>query len=286
MKANRASAARSAARGDRPLRSCESPSGSRTNRTATIADLNYLRQRVVPLAARYPRWREPCARGGTAQADADANRMLRAFLKERGLRARRTKLAEMLRQSRMRSAEQKVRIAHDGKELRMYRGKVIVKSATDLPCAREVVGRIASSLASTGWSVDLQEGARQGNRLSETGRQGDDGPSSFWRRAPAARRATSPANTEESVSGIRNSALGTHPAAATFLRQRAGLGAGAGRGCALPGAARIERRRAALGKIGTYPLFCSKPLFLCRRARRGAILPGYSVTALENCNAR
>jgi hypothetical protein len=27
-------------------------------------------------------------------------------------------------------------------------------------------------------------------------------------------------------------------------------------------------------------------LFLCRRARRGAILPGYSVTALENCNAR
>ena len=93
---------------------------------------NYLRRRVGPLlTARYPRWRESLARAARhfARADADANRMLRVFLNQHGLRApSETKLAEMLRQlSGAKSA--RVRIVHDGKELRVYRGHVTVKAA-------------------------------------------------------------------------------------------------------------------------------------------------------------
>jgi tRNA(Ile)-lysidine synthase len=93
---------------------------------------NYLRRRVGPLLeARYPRWRESLARAARhfAQADADANRLLRSFLKEHGLRApSETKLAEMLRQITQAKRGGKVRFAHDGKELRVYRDKVVVQS--------------------------------------------------------------------------------------------------------------------------------------------------------------
>jgi tRNA(Ile)-lysidine synthase len=93
---------------------------------------NYLRRRVGPLLeARYPRWRESLARAARhfAQADADANRLLRSFLKGHGLRApSETKLAEMLRQIAQAKRGGKVRFAHDGKELRMYRDKVVVQS--------------------------------------------------------------------------------------------------------------------------------------------------------------
>jgi tRNA(Ile)-lysidine synthase len=94
---------------------------------------NYLRQRVGPLlSARYPRWRESLARAARhfARADADANRMLRAFLQQHGLRApSETKLAEMLRQITQAKRDRKVRIAHDGSELRMHRGAVVMKAA-------------------------------------------------------------------------------------------------------------------------------------------------------------
>jgi tRNA(Ile)-lysidine synthase len=64
--------------------------------------------------------------------------MLRSFLKEQGLRApSETKLAEMLRQITRARRGGNVRFAHDGKELRVYRDKVIVKSAeADLPFER------------------------------------------------------------------------------------------------------------------------------------------------------
>lgn len=94
---------------------------------------NYLRRRVGPLlTARYPRWRESLARAARhfAGADADANRMLRAFLLKHGLRApSEAKLAEMLRQLSGARSDARVRIAHDGKELRVYRSRVIVKNA-------------------------------------------------------------------------------------------------------------------------------------------------------------
>ena len=93
---------------------------------------NYVRRQVGPLlAARYPRWRESLARAARhfERADLDANRMLRSFLKERGLRApSETKLAEMLRQITQAKRGSKVRFAHDGKELRLYRDKIVVKN--------------------------------------------------------------------------------------------------------------------------------------------------------------
>lgn len=113
---------------------------AKTNRLKWIEDesnldealtRNYLRRRVGPLlTTRYPRWRESLARAARhfARADADANRMLRVFLKDRGLRApSETKLAEMLRQITQAKRDRRVRIAHDGVELRLYRDRVVVK---------------------------------------------------------------------------------------------------------------------------------------------------------------
>ncbi len=92
---------------------------------------NYLRHRVAPLlAARYPRWRESLARAARhfARADADANRLLREFLSQQGLRApSERKLADMLRQLSTAKRGAQVRIAHDGAVLRVYRDRVMVK---------------------------------------------------------------------------------------------------------------------------------------------------------------
>ena len=103
---------------------------------------NYLRQRVGPLlSARYPRWRESLARAARhfAHADADANRMLRAFLKEHGLRApSETKLAEMLRQITQAKRDRKVRIEHDAAELRVFRDRVVVKTPQSDPRFAEI----------------------------------------------------------------------------------------------------------------------------------------------------
>jgi tRNA(Ile)-lysidine synthase len=94
---------------------------------------NFLRHRVAPLlAARYPRWRESLARAARhfASADADANRLLRNFLSQQGLRSpSERKLADMLRQLSTVKRDARVRIAHDGAELRVYRGRVVVKRA-------------------------------------------------------------------------------------------------------------------------------------------------------------
>lgn len=92
---------------------------------------NFLRHRVAPLlAARYPRWRESLARAARhfARADADANRLLREFLSQQGLRApSERKLADMLRQLSTAKRGAQVRIAHDGAVLRVYRARVVVK---------------------------------------------------------------------------------------------------------------------------------------------------------------
>jgi tRNA(Ile)-lysidine synthase len=89
---------------------------------------NFLRLRVGPLlASRFPRWREALARAARhmARADDRAERALRAFLRAQGLRAPSTaKLGDMLRQLSGRGA--RTRIAHDGAELRAYRGRVTV----------------------------------------------------------------------------------------------------------------------------------------------------------------
>lgn len=84
---------------------------------------NFIRRRVGPLLeTRFPRWRENLARAARhfASAEVDAQKLLRAYLKGRGLRApSEAKLLEMLKQ--LGSANPT--IEHDGKVLRRYRGK-------------------------------------------------------------------------------------------------------------------------------------------------------------------
>lgn len=95
---------------------------------------NFIRHRVGPLLeARFPRWREGLARAARhfAGARLDARAMLRAFLKERGLRApSEAKLLEMLKQLGSGSAA----IPHDGVVFRRYREKVfLVKKQSRSP---------------------------------------------------------------------------------------------------------------------------------------------------------
>ena len=87
---------------------------------------NFIRRRVGPLlASRFPRWRENLARAARhfAGAELDAGRLLRAYLKEKGLRApSEAKLVEMLKQLGSKSGE----IGHDGVVFRLYRKKIFV----------------------------------------------------------------------------------------------------------------------------------------------------------------
>ena len=90
---------------------------------------NFIRRRVGPLlASRFPGWRENLARSARHFADAglDARAMLRAYLKDKGLRApSEAKLVEMLKQLGSASAS----IAHDGVVFRRYRNKVFAGKA-------------------------------------------------------------------------------------------------------------------------------------------------------------
>jgi tRNA(Ile)-lysidine synthase len=88
---------------------------------------NFIRRRVGPLLeAKFPRWRENLARAARhfASAELDAQTMLRAYLKGRGLRApSEAKLVEMLKQLRAKSAS----IEHDGVVFRPYREKLFTE---------------------------------------------------------------------------------------------------------------------------------------------------------------
>ena len=87
---------------------------------------NFIRRRVGPLLeTRFARWRENLARAARhfAGAELDARRLLRAYLKGKGLRApSEAKLVEMLKQLAAASAS----ISHDGVVLRRYREKVFL----------------------------------------------------------------------------------------------------------------------------------------------------------------
>ncbi|MFY9316993.1 MAG: tRNA lysidine(34) synthetase TilS [Burkholderiales bacterium] len=95
---------------------------------------NFLRRRVGPmLETRFPRWRENLARAARhfAATQVDARSLLRAYLKGKGLRApSEAKLVEMLKQL----GAGKGAIEHEGKVLRLYRGKTYVtKKNPDSP---------------------------------------------------------------------------------------------------------------------------------------------------------
>ena len=87
---------------------------------------NFIRRRVGPLlATRFPRWQENLARAARhfVAADLDASRLLRAYLKGKGLRApSEAKLVEMLKQ--LGGGGNRISVRHDGVEIRVFRGEV------------------------------------------------------------------------------------------------------------------------------------------------------------------
>lgn len=108
---------------------------------------NFIRRSVGPLLeTRFPRWKENLARAARhfAGAGLDSNRLLRAYLKEKGLRApTEAKLVEMLKQLSSKSAT----IAHDGVVFRSYRDQVFSerekKKSPFKPCAWKGESRLA-----------------------------------------------------------------------------------------------------------------------------------------------
>lgn len=94
---------------------------------------NFVRHRLSPLLeTRFPQWKRALARAARhfSREELRAQDLLRAFLREKGLKApSEAKLVEMLRQ--LTAAGPGTRIDHDGKTLRVYRGRILM----DAPAA-------------------------------------------------------------------------------------------------------------------------------------------------------
>jgi tRNA(Ile)-lysidine synthase len=107
--------------------------------TNTLEDLtrNFVRRRVGPLLAeRYPRWREALARAARhfSRSELDAEKLVRAFLAGKGLRApSEAKLAEMVRQ--LAGGKNGALIEHDGARWRLYRGELRAANEAQAPFA-------------------------------------------------------------------------------------------------------------------------------------------------------
>jgi tRNA(Ile)-lysidine synthase len=88
---------------------------------------NFVRLRLGPLiGTRFAQWRQALARAARhfAQKELRAHDLLRAYLKEKGMKApSEAKLVEMLKQ--LTSDGARTRIEHDGATLRVYRGKLV-----------------------------------------------------------------------------------------------------------------------------------------------------------------
>jgi tRNA(Ile)-lysidine synthase len=92
---------------------------------------NFVRRRLGPLIeARFPQWKTALARAARlfAAKDERAQQLLRGYLASQGLRApSEAKLAEMLKQLTSQGAF--TRLEHDGRTLRVSRGRVMADSA-------------------------------------------------------------------------------------------------------------------------------------------------------------
>jgi tRNA(Ile)-lysidine synthase len=92
---------------------------------------NFVRRRLGPLIeTRFPQWKRSLARAARHFSDKEdhANRLLREFLKSKGLQApSEAKLVEMLKQLTSQGA--RTRLEHEGKTLRVYRNRVFTDAA-------------------------------------------------------------------------------------------------------------------------------------------------------------
>ncbi len=124
---------------------------------------NFLRRQVGPLlASRFPAWRESLARAArhAARKALRSEEALREFLRGQGLRApSERRLAEMLKQ--FRAAGTRTAIGHDGKVLRMYRGRLLLDDAKASPAFRAVpwTGEKRIPLPALGGAVSFTRGA-------------------------------------------------------------------------------------------------------------------------------
>src|SRR5687768_7097739 len=90
---------------------------------------NFVRRRLGPLIeTRFPQWKGALARAARlfARKEDRAERLLRGFLRARKLKApSEAKLVEMLKQ--ITSSGARTAVEHDGKTLRVYRGRVLLE---------------------------------------------------------------------------------------------------------------------------------------------------------------
>ncbi|MEO8143973.1 MAG: tRNA lysidine(34) synthetase TilS [Betaproteobacteria bacterium] len=97
---------------------------------------NFIRRRVGPLLAeKFPRWQESLARAARhfAGTELDGRRLLRSYLKGKGLRSpSEAKLVEMLKQ--LGSGGSRISVPHDGVDMRVFRGELkVLKTSKNKP---------------------------------------------------------------------------------------------------------------------------------------------------------
>ena len=92
---------------------------------------NFVRRRLAPLIeARFPQWKRSLARAARLFSEEDdrASRLLREYLASKGLKAPpERKLLEMLKQ--LGSGAAGMRVEHEGRALRVYRGRIVLEAA-------------------------------------------------------------------------------------------------------------------------------------------------------------
>jgi tRNA(Ile)-lysidine synthase len=92
---------------------------------------NFVRRQLGPLiASRFPAWKESIARAARhfSKQEIGAEELLRTYLREKGLKSpSEAKLVEMLKQLTSRGA--RTLVEHEGKRLRVYRGRLCVEPA-------------------------------------------------------------------------------------------------------------------------------------------------------------
>lgn len=90
---------------------------------------NFVRRRLAPLIeTRFPAWKRSLARAAKhfSRQEAGADALLRAYLRDKGLGApSEARLVEMLKQ--LTGEGVRTLVEHDGAQLRVYRGKLIVE---------------------------------------------------------------------------------------------------------------------------------------------------------------
>jgi tRNA(Ile)-lysidine synthase len=129
---------------------------------------NFIRRSVGPLLEKkFPQWARSLGRAAKhfAKKEAGAEELLRGYLKSKGLKApSEAKLVEMIKQ--LSSPGTRTKIPHDGKALRVYRGKVFLDSdASPEFSSREWKGESLLKLPALGGELRFRKARGKGIAL-------------------------------------------------------------------------------------------------------------------------